>query len=180
MSASTPRRRAATPRFWAAWPERRDRPVAACETAPPRTVCPPRHGHPRNSHPGRHAGPRPQTSKPRDAGPRDIPHAEIAARSRILDAVRYDHRALIAPTGLQMSGWSEIGTGQPDVDKPFLTPDTVDDLRISVAANPISNLYWDRLGAYPTLTPATEAASNISTGLIDVYPTIPAFWAFQV
>ena len=103
---------------------------------------------------------------------------DVASRSCILDAVRDDYRALIAPTGVHLLDWTEVGSGQLAGSQPFLTPDTVSGRRVGAAANPISNAYWEKLGAFPTMTPAAEAASSISTGMIDVYPTIPVFYLF--
>lgn len=103
---------------------------------------------------------------------------DVTSRSCILDAVRDDYRALIAPTGVRLLDWTEVSTGRLAGSEAFATPASVSGRRMGVAANPISNAYWEGLGAYPTMTPATEAASNLSTGLIDVYPTIPVFYVF--
>lgn len=103
---------------------------------------------------------------------------DVASRSCILDTVREDYRSMLAPTGVRVLDWTEVGTGQLAGAEPFLTPDTVSGRRIGAAANPISNAYWEKLGGFPTMTPASEAASNLSTGLIDVYPTIPVFYVF--
>lgn len=105
-------------------------------------------------------------------------YEDVATRSCILDTVRDDYRSLISSTGIHLLDWTEVGTGQLAGSKAYLTPDTVSGARMGVAANPISNAYWEKLGAFPTMTPASEAASNLSTGLIDIYPTIPVFYLF--
>lgn len=100
------------------------------------------------------------------------------SRSCMLDTVREDYRELIAPTGLRLVDWTEVGSFQISGKQAFTTPDTIDGLRLGGAANPITNLFWERMGAFPNLVAVTEAASSISTGLIDVYPTIPVFYIF--
>lgn len=102
----------------------------------------------------------------------------VAARSCILDKVRNDYRDLIAPLGLQFMDWTETGTGQLVADVPYLTPDSIKGKRLGVLGNPITNQFWESIGALPVMTPSTDAASNLATHLIDVYPTIPVFYVF--
>lgn len=102
----------------------------------------------------------------------------VAQRSCILAKVSEDYRALIAPAGVRFLDWYETGSGQLSGSKAFTTPDMMAHKRIGVSANKISNAYWERLKAEPVMTPATEAASSLSTGLIDAYPTIPVFYVF--
>ena len=102
----------------------------------------------------------------------------VKQRSCILDAVRNDYRSLLAPMGVRLLDWTEVGTGQLSGTKPYISPDSVRGLRLGVSANPISNKYWESLGALPVMTPSTEAASNLATGLVDAYPTIPVFYLF--
>lgn len=103
---------------------------------------------------------------------------DLDVRSCILDTVADDFNDMIAPTGMRFLTWSEVGSGQMAGTKPFTTPESLRDLRVGVAANPVANLFWESQGSYPVNTPVTEAASNISTGLIDAYNTIPVFYLF--
>lgn len=103
---------------------------------------------------------------------------DMTVRSCILDSVRDEYRTLLAPTGLRLLDWSEVGSFQISGTTPFTSPEMLNGLRLGGSANPITNLFWDRVGVLPSLVPASEAASAISTGLIDVYPTIPVFYMF--
>lgn len=96
-------------------------------------------------------------------------------RSCILDSVYDDFQTLLAPTGLRHLAWAEVGSIQLSGTRAFTSPESLQGIRHGGAANPITNLYWERMGAIPSLVPAAEAASSLSTGLIDVYPTIPVF-----
>lgn len=102
----------------------------------------------------------------------------LSQRSCILDNIKNDYRELISPLGLHLLDWTETGSGQLSGTKAYLTPDTIRGQRIGVAANPISNKFWEEKKSLPVPTPSTEAASNLATGLIDVYPTIPVFYVF--
>jgi TRAP-type C4-dicarboxylate transport system substrate-binding protein len=103
---------------------------------------------------------------------------DLDERSCILDKVAGDFNTMISSTGMRLLAWSEVGSGQVVGTKPFTTPDTLTGLRIGISANPVANLYWESMGSYPINTPVTEAASNISTGLVDAYNTIPVFYLF--
>lgn len=103
---------------------------------------------------------------------------DLNVRSCVLDNISADFREMIAPTGLHFMDWLEVGSGQLSGSKPFTTPDSVKGLRIGVAGNPLSNLYWEMLDSYPVMTSSADASSSISTGLVDVYPTIPVFYLF--
>lgn len=103
----------------------------------------------------------------------------LKSRTCVLEAVRDDYRKLIAPLGIRLMDWTEVGTGQLSGKEAFPTPDSIKGKRIGVAGNPLSNAYWEGLSAQPVMTPSTEAGSNISTGMIDVYPTIPVFYLFS-
>ena len=105
-------------------------------------------------------------------------YTDLESRSCILDAVRDDYRTLVAPTGMHLLDWSEVGSFQISGNKAFTSPASIQGLRVGVAANPITNLLWERVGGFPSLLPVTEAASAISTGMIDVYPTTPVFYLF--
>lgn len=82
----------------------------------------------------------------------------------------------IAPKGMHMLGWFEIGTGQFAGKKPFASPDDIRGLKVGVTTNKAINLFFQTYEAIPVATPIAEATSNIGTGLIDVYPTVPAFY----
>lgn len=99
-------------------------------------------------------------------------------RSCILDSVYDEFQTLLAPTGLRHLAWAEVGSIQLSGTRAFTSPESLQGIRHGGAANPITNLYWERMGAIPSLVPAAEAASSLSTGLIDVYPTIPVFYMF--
>ena len=103
---------------------------------------------------------------------------DMEERVCILNAVQDDYQSLLSPTGMKLLDWTEVGSIQLSGKQAFTSPDALVGVRHGGAANPISNLYWEKLGAYPSLVPVTEAASSISTGLIDVYPTIPMFYMF--
>lgn len=103
---------------------------------------------------------------------------DLEDRTCILDTVYEDYQTLLGSTGMRLLDWTEVGSFQLAATKAFTSPKSLAGVRLGGAANPITNLYWERLGAYPSLVPVTEAASSISTGLIDVYPTIPVFYMF--
>lgn len=103
---------------------------------------------------------------------------DMDERTCILNTVQEGYSELLAPTGLRLLDWTEVGSFQLSGTKAFTSPSSIDGLRLGGAANPITNLFWERLGVFPSLVPAMEAASSISTGLIDVYPTIPVFYMF--
>lgn len=103
---------------------------------------------------------------------------DLTERSCILDAVRDDYRELLAPTGLRLLDWTEVGSIQLSGKQAFTSPESLDGLRHGGAANPITNLYWEKMGAQPSMLPASEAASALSTGMVDFYPTIPVFYLF--
>lgn len=103
---------------------------------------------------------------------------DLDVRACILNSVHDDFQTLLAPTGMKLLDWAEVGSIQLSGTKAFTSAESLKGVRHGGAANPITNLYWERLGAYPSLVPVTEAASSISTGLIDVYPTIPVFYMF--
>lgn len=105
-------------------------------------------------------------------------YTDLESRSCILDKVRGDYRQLLSSTGLYLLDWSEVGSFQLSGTKPFTNPESLKGVRLGGAANPITNMFWERMGAFPSLVPVTEAASSLSTGLIDVYPTIPVFYLF--
>lgn len=103
---------------------------------------------------------------------------DMAERTCILNTAFDDYQALLAPTGMRLLDWSEVGSFQLSGTQPFTSPKALDGLRLGGSANPITNLYWEKQGAFPSLVSGAEAASSISTGLIDVYPTIPVFYMF--
>ena len=103
---------------------------------------------------------------------------DMDERTCILNTVFDDYQALLAPTGMRLLDWSEVGSFQLSGTQAFTSPEQLDGLRLGGSTNPITNLYWERQGAFPSLVSAAEAASSISTGLIDVYPTIPVFYMF--
>lgn len=105
-------------------------------------------------------------------------YGDMDERVCILNEVYDDYQSLLAPTGLRLLDWSEIGSIQLSGKDAFTSPDDLSGIRHGGAANPISNLYWEKMGAYPSLVSVPEAASAISTGLIDVYPTIPVLYMF--
>ena len=105
-------------------------------------------------------------------------YQDVAERSCILDAVSTDYRKLLSPMGVRLMDWSEVGSAQLVGKKAYPTPDTVEGARMGAAANPVSNMFWERLSAYPVMAGTTEAASGISTGLIDTYLTTPVFYLF--
>jgi len=82
----------------------------------------------------------------------------------------------VAPKGMHMLGWLEVGTGQFSGKKPFANPADIKGLKVGVTTNKAIDLFFQTYGAIPIATPIPEAASNISTGLIDVYPTVAAFY----
>lgn len=98
-------------------------------------------------------------------------------RDCILDKhVLRPYAEAIAPKGMQMLGWYEVGSGQFSGKKPFASPDDIRGLKVGVTTNKAINLFFQTYGAIPVATPIAEATSNIGTGLIDVYPTVPAFY----
>lgn len=103
---------------------------------------------------------------------------DMDVRSCILDSVHDDFQTLLQPTGLRLVDWTEVGSFQLSGGQAFTSPESINGLRLGGAASPITNRFWERMGAYPSLVAVTEAASSISTGLIDVYPTIPVFYMF--
>lgn len=105
-------------------------------------------------------------------------YGDMDERVCILNEVHDDYQSLLASTGLRLLDWSEVGSIQLSGKEAFTSPDDLSGIRHGGAANPISNLYWEKMGAYPSLVSVPEAASAISTGLIDVYPTIPVLYMF--
>lgn len=103
---------------------------------------------------------------------------DMEERTCILNAVQGDYLDLLAPTGMRLLDWTEVGSFQLSGKEAFTSPASIEGLRLGGGANPITNLFWERKGVFPSLVPAMEAASSISTGLIDVYPTIPVFYMF--
>jgi TRAP-type C4-dicarboxylate transport system substrate-binding protein len=103
---------------------------------------------------------------------------DMKERTCILNAVQDDFQTLLAPTGLRLLDWAEVGSIQLSGKEAFTSPASLNGKRHGGAANPISNLYWEKQGAYPNLVSVPEAASAISTGLIDFYPTIPVLYMF--
>lgn len=103
---------------------------------------------------------------------------DMKERSCILDTIRDDYRTLIASTGMRLVDWTEVGSFQLSGKEAFTTPDKLKGLRLGGSANPITNLYWDRMGAQQSMLTVTEAASALSTGMVDIYPTIPVFYLF--
>lgn len=105
-------------------------------------------------------------------------YGDIEERTCILNGVQDDFQELLAPTGLRLLDWTEVGSIQLSGTEAFTSPASLNGKRHGGAANPISNLYWEKMGAYPSLVSVPEAASAISTGLIDFYPTIPVLYMF--
>lgn len=105
-------------------------------------------------------------------------YTDMDERMCILTAVQDDYQTLLSPTGLRVLDWSEVGSIQLSGKTAFTSPDDLKGVRHGGAANPITNLYWEKMGAYPSMVSVPEAASAISTGLIDVYPTIPVLYMF--
>jgi TRAP-type C4-dicarboxylate transport system substrate-binding protein len=103
---------------------------------------------------------------------------DMDERICILNAVQDDFNALLAPTGMRLLDWAEVGSFQLSGKEAFTSPKSLEGRRFGAAANPITNLFWERQGAFPTLVPAVEATSSFSTGLIDVYATAPVFYMF--
>jgi TRAP-type C4-dicarboxylate transport system substrate-binding protein len=105
-------------------------------------------------------------------------YGDMGERLCILNAVQDDFQTLLNPTGLHLLDWTEVGSIQLSGKTAFTSPDDLKGVRHGGAANPITNLYWEKMGAYPSMVSVPEAASAISTGLIDVYPTIPVLYMF--
>lgn len=103
---------------------------------------------------------------------------DLDVRSCVLDAMRGDYRDMILPTGIRVLDWAEVGSAQLAAKEKVTHPDQIKGKRMGVAATKISNLYWEMQGAIPVATPITDVAANITTGLIDVYPSIPNFYVF--
>jgi TRAP-type C4-dicarboxylate transport system substrate-binding protein len=82
----------------------------------------------------------------------------------------------VAPKGMHMLGWFEVGTGQFSGKKSFAGPDDIKGLKVGVTTNKAINRFFQTYGAIPVATPIAEATSNIGTGLVDVYPTVAAFY----
>lgn len=105
-------------------------------------------------------------------------YGDMDERACILNEVHDDFQTLLAPTGLRLLDWAEVGSIQLSGKQAFTSPGSLKGVRHGGAANPISNLYWEMQGAYPSMVSVPEAASALSTGLIDVYPTIPVLYMF--
>lgn len=105
-------------------------------------------------------------------------YQDITERACILETVTADYRELLSPMGVRLIDWSEVGSAQLVGKQPYPTPDTVEGARMGAAANPVSNMFWEGLSAFPVMAGTTEAASGMSTGLIDTYLTTPVFYLF--
>ena len=103
---------------------------------------------------------------------------DLAVRSCVLDAMKDDYRDMILPTGIRFLDWAEVGTAQLAAKEQVTSPEQIRGKRMGVTATKISNLYWEMQGAIPVNTPVTDVAANLSTGLIDIYPSIPIFYVF--
>lgn len=100
-----------------------------------------------------------------------------AQRDCILDKHLADpFRALVASKGLHFLGWMEVGQGHLTGKKAYVTPADIKGVKVGTTTNKMVNEFWEVYGAIPVATPIPEAAANMSTGLIDIYPTVAAFY----
>lgn len=103
---------------------------------------------------------------------------DVDVRSCILDTISSPYTDLLGTTGLQFIGWFEVGAGQLSGTEPLTSPQHIKGKRLAVTANKVSNMYWEMIGAIPVPTPSAEMAANMSTGLVDVVPSIPVYYVF--
>lgn len=83
---------------------------------------------------------------------------------------------LLAKKGVQFLGWTEVGTVDVVGKKAFLTPKDVNGLKAAAAANKVSSMMWQALGANPSFVGITEITSAFQTGLTDVNATVITFY----
>lgn len=100
-----------------------------------------------------------------------------AQRGCVLDKYAFEPvRAALAKKNLSLLTWMEVGSQQIAAKKPLLTPADVKGLKIGVTINKMTAGLWEAVGAVPVATAVPEAASGLSTGLVDAYPTMAAFY----
>lgn len=100
-----------------------------------------------------------------------------AQRGCVLDKHAFEPvSAALAKKNLTLLSWLEVGSQQLSAKKPLLTPGDVKGLKVGVVINKLSAGFWEAVGAVPVATAVPEAASGMSTGLIDVYPSVAAFY----
>jgi TRAP-type C4-dicarboxylate transport system substrate-binding protein len=83
---------------------------------------------------------------------------------------------LLAKKGVQFLGWTEVGTVDVVGKKAFLTPKEVNGVKAAAAANKVSSMTWQALGANPSFIGITEITSAFQTGLTDVNATVVTFY----
>jgi len=103
---------------------------------------------------------------------------DLDVRACVLETMKDDYRDMLLPTGIRFLDWTEVGTAQLAAKEKITSPEQLRGKRMGVTATKISNLYWEMQGAIPVDTPITDVAANLSTGLVDVYPSIPIFYVF--
>ena len=85
-------------------------------------------------------------------------------------------RERLGSKGVYFGGWGEIGNGWLVSDRPLTNPDALKGLKIGISVNKNNTAYWRLLDANAVPVSPGEAASALSTGLVDVYPTVYSFY----
>jgi TRAP-type C4-dicarboxylate transport system substrate-binding protein len=85
-------------------------------------------------------------------------------------------RARLSPKGVYFGVWAEVGNGWLMSDRPVTSPEDLKGLKVGISVNKINSAYWQTMEANPVPVSPGEAASALSTGLIDVYPTVYTFY----
>lgn len=85
-------------------------------------------------------------------------------------------RERLGSKGVYFGSWAEVGNGWFTADRPVRSADELKGLKVGISVNKINSAYWRAMGANPVPVSPGEAASALSTGLIDMYPTVYTFY----
>ena len=85
-------------------------------------------------------------------------------------------RERLSTKGVYFGAWAEVGNGWFASDRPVRNAEELQGLKVGISVNKINSAYWRAMGANPVPVSPGEAASAMSTGLIDLYPTVYTFY----
>lgn len=83
---------------------------------------------------------------------------------------------MLAKKNLNLMGWMEVGMNQLAGKKPLVDPADLRGVKVGISVNKMITDFWKMYDAVPVATPVPEATANLSTGLIDAYLVVPAFY----